>query len=142
MSTNKKGTFETTTDAFSSIEALVKDGRGNAIFMAPDRKRLHFGAGYLRLAAQKSAALADLIDGVANGNRNHVDKAKKRLVQIDRDIEKHVDAAGIDNERWAKENGAISVEMKYEDVQRLMKGEGSNELNAEIERLLKEKNVA
>ena len=142
MSTNEKGTFKTTIDAFSSIEALVKDGRGNAIFMSPDPKRLHFGAGYLRLAAQKSVALADLIDGVAKGNRSHVDKAKKRLAQVDRDIEKHVDAAGIDNERWAKEKGAISVEMKLEDVQRLMKGEGSNDLTAEIERLFKEQNAA
>jgi len=56
MSKDEIDSFEITKGAFASIEALVQDAVGNAT-LTGDRKRLHIGAGYLRLAAQKSTAL-------------------------------------------------------------------------------------
>jgi hypothetical protein len=141
MSNDERGSFEITKDAFASIEALVKDAIGNAT-LTGDRKRFHIGAGYLRLAAQKSAALADLIDAVANSNRSTGAKAIKRLMQVDRDIEKHLDKVAIDNERWAKESGAIRVEVKREDFEALMRGEPPPELIATIEALKAEQESA
>jgi len=132
MSKDERGAFEITKDTFASIEALVKDALGNAT-LTGDRKRLHIGAGYLRLAVQKSAALADLIDAVANQERTPGRKAIKRLSQIDRDIEKFLDKVAIDNERWARDNGAVRVEVKREDFEALMRGEPPPELIAKIE---------
>jgi hypothetical protein len=132
MSTDERGAFEITKDAFASIEALVKDAVGNAT-LTGDRKRFHIGAGYLRLAAQKSAALADLIDAVANQDRNPGRRAIKRLAQVDCDIEKHLDMVAIDNERWARESGAVRMQISNEDLEALMRGEPSAELVAKIE---------
>jgi len=132
MSTDERGAFEITKDAFASIEALVKDAVGNST-LTGDRKRFHIGAGYLRLAAAKAVALADLISAVANQDRNPGRRAIKRLAQVDRDIEKHLAMVAIDNERWARENGAIRMKISNEDLEALMRGEQPPELIAKIE---------
>ncbi len=142
MSKDTRGSFEITKDALGSIEALVKDARGNAIFAANDRKRISIGAGYLRLAAQKSAALADLMDAVAGQDRRHGDKAKKRLAEIDRDIEKYLDIVATDNERWARESGAVRMQISGEDLQKIMRGEQPPELTAKIEAMKSEQESA
>ena len=141
MSTDERGSFEITKNAFASIEALVKDAVGNAT-LTGDRKRLHIGAGYLRLAAQKSAALADLIDAVANQDRAPGRRAIKRLAQVDRDIEKHLDKVAIDNERWARENGAVRMKISNEDFEALMRGEPTSELVAKLQQAQKEQESA
>ena len=141
MSNQEKGAFEITKDAFGSIEALVKDARGNAIF-ANDPKRISVAAGYLRLAGRKCAALTELIQAVADQESRHADKAKKRLAEIDRDIEKYLDFVEIDNERWAKESGAVSMTMSGEDLQKLMRGEQPPELIARIEAMKAEQESA
>ena len=132
MSTDERASYEITKDAFASIEALVKDAVGNAT-LTGDRKRFHIGAGYLWLAAQKSAALADLIDAVANQDRAPGRRAIKRLAQVDCDIEKHLEKVAIDNERWARENGAVRMKISNEDFEALMRGEPPPELIAKIE---------
>ena len=132
MSTDERGAFEITKDAFASIEALVKDAVGNST-LTGDRKRFHIGAGYLRLAAAKAVALADLISAVANQDRNPGRRAIKRLAQVDRDIEKHLDVVAIDNERWARDNGAVRVKISAEDFEALVRGEPSAELISKIE---------
>lgn len=132
MSKDERGALEITKDAFASIEALVKDAVGNAT-LTGDRKRLHIGSGYLRLAAAKAVALADLISAVANQDRAPGRRAIKRLAQVDSDIEKHLDKVAIDNERWARASGAIRVEVKREDFEALMRGEPPPELIAKIE---------
>jgi hypothetical protein len=142
MSKDERGSLEITKDAFGSIDALVKDARGNATLAGNDPKRLRIGAGYLRLAGMASASLADLIEAVASQDKARGDKAKKRLAQIDRDIQKHLDVVEVDNERWAKESGAIRVRVSAEDFQKLMKGEQPPELIAKIEQAQKEKESA
>lgn len=141
MSKDERGAFEITKDAFASIEALVKDAVGNAT-LTGDRKRLHIGSGYLRLAAAKAVALADLISAVANQDRAPGRRAIKRLTQIDRDIEKHLDKVAIDNERWARENGAVRMKISNEDLEALMRGEQPPELIAKIETLKAEQESA
>jgi hypothetical protein len=142
MSTNEKGALEITKDGLGSIEALVKDARGNAIFAANDRKRISIGAGYLRLAGRKCAALSELIEAVAEQESRRADKAKKRLAEIDRDIEKYLDFVDLDNERFAKESGAIRMTMSGEDLQKLMRGEQPPELIAKIEAMKAEQESA
>jgi hypothetical protein len=132
MGTDERGSYEITKDAFASIEALVKDAVGNST-LTGDRKRFHIGAGYLRLAAAKAVALADLISAVANQDRNPGRRAIKRLAQVDRDIEKHLDVVAIDNERWARDNGAVRVKISAEDFEALVRGEPSGELISKIE---------
>lgn len=78
MSATKKGTYQTTTDTFEQLHALIADARGNALFTG-EARWLRYGATYLRLCCQQAAALADLIDAVADQERRGVDKAKKRL---------------------------------------------------------------
>ncbi len=56
MSNDTIDSLAITKDAFSSIEALVKDARGNAIFLAFERERLNIGAQYLRLTPSEYAA--------------------------------------------------------------------------------------
>ena len=141
MGKDTTGSFEITTDALGSIEALVKDARGNAT-LTGDRMRFHIGAGYLRLAAQKSAALADLIDAVANQDRAPGRRAIKRLAQVDRDIEKHLEKVAIDNERWARENGAVRMKISNEDFEALVRGEPPAELIAKIEAAREEQESA
>jgi hypothetical protein len=133
MSKDVRGSFEITKDAFGSIEALVKDARGNAIFAGNGPKRIRIGAQYARLAGMASVALADLLVAVADGNRKAGDRAKMRLAQIDRDIQKHLDMVAVDNERWAKESGAVRMQISGEDFQKLMRGEQPPELIAKIE---------
>jgi len=132
MSKDERGAFEITKDAFASIEALVKDAVGNAT-LTGDGKRLHIGAEYLRLAGRKSAALAELITAVANQERAPGRRAIKRLAEIDRAIEKHLAMVAIDNERWARENGAVRMKISNEDLEALMRGEQPPELIAKIE---------
>jgi len=141
MSTDERGAYEITNDAFGSIEALVKDAVGNAT-LTGDRKRLHIGSGYLRLAAAKAVALADLISAVANQDRAPGRSAIKRLAQIDRDIKKHLDKVAIDNERWARETGAIRMKISSEDFEALVRGKPSAELAAKLEQAQKEKESA
>jgi len=141
MSKDTRGAFEITKDAFASIEALVKDAVGNAT-LTGDRKRLHIGAGYLRLAAQKSAALANLISAVANQDRAPGRRAIRQLAQVDREIEKHLDKVAIDNERWARESGAVRMKISHEDFEALMRGEPPPELIAKIEQAQKEQESA
>lgn len=142
MSKDERGSLEITKDAFGSIDALVKDAHGNAMFAGNDPKRIHIGAGYLRLCAMKSNALSDLLDAVADGNRASGDKAKKRLSQVDRDIQKYLDMVAVDNERWAKESGAVRMQMSGEDFQKLMRGEQPPELIAKIEAMKAEQESA
>ena len=139
MSNDTRGSLEITKDAFGSIEALVKDAHGNAIFAGNDPKRIRIGAGYLRLCATKSSALSDLLDAVADGNKRAGDKAKKRLSEVEREIQKYLDMVAVDNERWAKESGATRVLMKVEDFEKLMKGEQPADF---IEKLQKEQQAA
>ena len=131
MSTKERDSFAITKAAFASIDALVKDAHGNAT-MTGDRKRLAIAAGYLRLAAQKSAALADLVESVADQKRQPGDKAIKRLGEIDREIEKYLDKVAVDNKRWAKESGAVRMEISGEDLQKLMRGEQPPQLIARV----------
>jgi hypothetical protein len=49
------------------------------------------------------------------------DKAKKRLSEIDRDIEKYLDFVDLDNERFAKESGAVRTQISREDLEKLMR---------------------
>ena len=142
MSKDERGSYEITKDAFASIEALVKDARGNAIFAGNDPKRIHIGAGYLRLCAAKSSALSSLLDAVADGDKRAGDKSKKRLSEVEREIEKHLDKVAVDNERWAKESGAVRLAISGEELQQLMKGEQPKELIARIEAMRKEKESA
>ena len=142
MSNDTRGSLEITKDAFGSIEALVKDAHGNAIFAGNDPKRIHIGAGYLRLCAMKSTALSDLLDAVADGDRRAGDKSKKRLAEVEREIQKYLDKVAIDNERWAKESGAVSMKISGEDFQKLLRGEQPPELIAKIEQMQKEKESA
>lgn len=141
MSKDEKGAFEITEDAFASIEALVKDAIGNAT-LTGDRKRLHIGAEYLRLAGRKSAALAELITAVANQERAPGRRAIKRLAEIDRAIEKHLAMVAIDNERWARENGAVRMKISNEDLEALIRGEQPPELIAKIEAMKAEQDSA
>ncbi len=123
MSTKKQGTYETTTDTFDQLQALIADARGNALFTG-EARRLRYGATYLRLCCQQAAALADLIDAVADQERRGVDKAKKRLEQNNRAILKHLDVVAIDNARLVDEGKAIAVEGK--DVEELLEKLRSN----------------
>ena len=141
MSKDKIDSFEITKGAFASIEALVQDAIGNAT-LTGDRKRLHIGASYLRLAAAKAVALADLISAVANQDRGPGRAAIKRLAQVDRDIEKHLEKVAIDNERWARESGAVRVQISSEDFEALVRGEPSVELVAKIQQAQKEQESA
>jgi len=141
MGTDERGSYEITKDAFASIEALVKDAVGNAT-LTGDRMRFHIGAGYLRLAAAKAVALADLIDAVANQDRTPGRRAIKRLAQVDRDIEKHLAKVAIDNERWAKENGAIRMRISNEDLEALVRGEPSAKCVAQIDAAREEQESA
>ena len=133
MSKDEKGAFEITKDALDSIEALVKDARGNAIFAGNDRKRISIGAGYLRLAGRKCAAASELIDAVSDQNKRRGDKAKKRLAEIDRDIEKYLDYIDLDNKRWAEASGAVRMVISPEELAQLMRGEQPSGLVARIE---------
>lgn len=142
MSNDERGALEITKDAFSSIEALVKDAHGNAIFGGNDPKRIRIGAGYLRLCSTKSCALSSLLDAVADGNKRAGDAAKRRLSAVELEINKYLDKVAIDNKRWAKESGAIQMEISGEELQQLMKGEQPKELIARIEAMRKEKESA
>ncbi len=137
MSTKELDSYEITKRAFASVEALVKDALGNAT-LTGDPKRLHIGAAYLRLAGRKSAALADLITGVANQNRPYGLKAIKRLEEIDRDIQKHLDRVAVDNKRWAEEKGSVRMQVSGEELEALMRGEQPPELIARIEQAQEE----
>ena len=141
MSTDERGAFEITKDAFASIEALVKDAVGNAT-LTGDRKRLHIGAGYLRLAAAKAAALADLISAVANQDRTPGRKAIRRLSQVEREIEKFLAKVAIDNERWARDNGAIRMRISNEDLEALVRGEPPAKCVAQIDAAREEQESA
>jgi len=141
MSKDEIDSFEITKGAFASIEALVKDAVGNAT-LTGDRKRLHIGAGYLRHAAAKAAALADLISAVANQARAPGRRAIRKLAQVDREIEKHLDKVAIDNERWAKESGAVRMKISHEDFEALLRGEPPVELLAKIQQAQKEQESA
>jgi hypothetical protein len=90
----------------------------------------------------KSTALSDLLDAVADGNRASGDKAKKRLSQVDRDIQKYLDKVAIDNERWAKDSGAVRMKISGDDFQKLMRGEQPPELIAKIEAMKAEQESA
>lgn len=117
---NAKGeTFETTTNAFGSLAALLADARGNALVL-PDKARIHFAAGYLRLAARKSAALAELLDAVSTVSQRSGDRAKKRIREIDRDIEKFLDVVGKDSERMLKRHGGKVVRLSSDDAKALL----------------------
>ena len=109
----------------------MKDAFGNST-LTGDKHRFHIGAGYLRLAAQQSAALADLIDAVANQDRTPGRRAIKRLAEIDRAIEKHLAMVAVDNERWARERNSVRVQVSGDDFEKLMRGEHP-ELIAKIE---------
>ena len=117
MSTTKKGTYQTTTDTFEQLHALIADARGNAL-LTGEARRLRYGATYLRLCCQQAAALADLIDAVADQERRGVEKAKKRLAQNNRAIFKHLDVVAVDNARLVGEGKAIAVEGK--DLEELL----------------------
>ena len=109
MSNEKLDSLQVTKDALSSIEALVKDARGNAIFLAFEGERLNIGAQYLRLAGRKCAALAELIDAIAGGDRRRGDKAIRRIAEIGRDIEKHLAAVDVANARLSEKHGAVRM---------------------------------
>lgn len=142
MSKDERGAYEITKDALSSIEALVKDARGNAIFAGNDAKRVAIGAGYLRLAGRKCAAAAELIDAVAEQDKRRGDKAKKRLAEIDRDIERYLDYVAIDNKRWEQESGAVRMTISTEDLQALMRGEQPAALIQKVEAIKAEQESA
>ena len=119
MSNNsQQSTYEFTEAAFTSVAALVADARGNALYTG-DAKRLQLGAGYLRLAAQQAAALADLVDAVAAGDRQRGRKAKTRIIALDREIMRHVDVAARDTMRLAEAPGALVL--KGEDAQEFLR---------------------
>ena len=76
---------------------------------------------------------------MADGDRRAGDRATKRLSDVEREIQKYLDKVAIDNERWAKESGAVRIQMSGEDFQKLMRGEQPPELIAKIEQMQKEK---
>jgi hypothetical protein len=117
MSNNEKGSYETTTETFDQLQALIMDARGNALFMGEVR-RLRYGATYLRLCCQQAAALADLIDAVADEDRRRGNKAKGRIEQNNRAILKHLDVVAVDNARLVDEGKAVAL--KGEEVDALL----------------------
>jgi len=142
MSNEKLDSLQVTKSAFSSIEALVKDAHGNAIGLAFERERLNIGAQYLRLAGRKCAALSELIDAIADGDRRRGEKAIKRIAEIDRDIEKHLDAVAVANTRLSEKHGAVRMTVSGEDLQKLMQGEPPPELVAKLKQVQKEQESA
>lgn len=111
MSTTEKGSYETTSDTFDQLQALIADARGNALYMG-EARRLRFGATYLRHAAQQATALADLVEAVADQDRRRGDKAKKRLEQNNLAILRHLDVVAVDNARLVDEGKAVALEGK------------------------------
>jgi len=120
MEGRKSETLETTENAFASIAALMADARGNALVL-PDKVRIRFAADYLRLAARKSAALVELLDAVAKVDKRSGDRAKKRIREIDRDIETFLAVVGKDGVRMLQRHGGKVVMLSGEQAQDLVK---------------------
>lgn len=125
MDAQESETLNTVKAAFGMVESLVADARGNALVM-PDRTRIHFGAEYLRLAAQQSAALADLLDAAAKTNQKAGDRAKKRLREIKHDIEKHLDVVAQDGPRMMQAHGGKQVALSGADARELFEAAKQN----------------
>lgn len=115
MKETENGSFELTKASLASIEALIADARGNATLL-PDRTRIGFAAEYLRLAAQKSAALAQLLDAVSKTDKRLGDKASKRIREVDRAIEKFLDVVSRDNLRWSTAHNGKLVKLTGDQV--------------------------
>lgn len=111
--------FELTKTSFGSIEALVADARGNATLL-PDRVRIGFAADYLRLAAQKSAALAELLEAVSKTDKRQGDRAKKRIRQVDNAIEKFLDVVSKDSARMSIAHKGKLIELTGDQVGELI----------------------
>lgn len=115
MKETENGSFELTTESLASIEALIADARGNATLL-PDRTRIGFAAEYLRLAAQKSVALAQLLDAVSRTDKRLGDKAKKRIREVDRAIEKFLDVVSKDNIRMSNAHNGKLIKLTGDQV--------------------------
>lgn len=79
------------------LEALLADAHGNASFLG----RPWAAAGYLRIAAKKAEALAELLDAVQDTDRERGEQAKVRLVEIEEECVGWLDKVGADNARMA-----------------------------------------
>ena len=120
----EQGSYEFTGETFDHLEALVADARGNSLFGA-ERQRLLIGAGYLQLAAQTAAALAEFVTAVANGDLPRCKKARKRLAETDREVLKLLDKVDADNARRVAEGKSVVVE--GEEAQKLLQMALQNE---------------
>lgn len=120
----EEGAYQLTTRTFDHLEALVADARGNSLMMG-GRERLLIGAGYLRLGAQRAAALAEFITAVANTDRPRGKKAQKRLAQIDQEVLKFLDEVSVDNARLVAEGKSVVLE--GEEAQRFVQMALQNE---------------
>lgn len=95
--TKKGSTFAIVQSEFGLLEALLADARGNASFLG----RPWAAAGYLRIAAKKASALAELLDAVQGTDRERGEQAKTRLAAIEEECISWLDKVGADNARMA-----------------------------------------
>jgi hypothetical protein len=96
---SKKGsTFSIVQSELGLLDVLLADAHGNASFLG----RPWAAAGYLRIAAKKAVALAELLDAVQDTDRKRGEKAKVQLVAIEEECIGWLDKVGADNARMAR----------------------------------------
>lgn len=105
--TKKRSTFALVQAELGLLEALLADARSNAAFLG----RPWAAAGYLRIAAKKAEALAELLDAVQDTDRERGEQAKARLVEIEEDCVGWLDKIGADNLKLAATALAGSAEL-------------------------------
>jgi len=93
-------TFSIVQSELGLLGALLADAHGNAAFLG----RPWAAAGYLRVAAKKASALADLLDAVQDTNRERGELAKAQLVAIEEECTGWLDKVGADNLRMAAQS--------------------------------------
>jgi hypothetical protein len=95
--TKKGSTFSIVQSELGLLEVLLADTHGNASFLG----RPWAAAGYLRIAAKKAEALAELLDAVQDTDHERGEQAKARLVEIEEECVGWLDKVGADNARMA-----------------------------------------